>query len=239
MRRADARLATVLVAALAAAAAAAEPAASGRPSGAEMVRLRAGETLVEMAETGGGSARRLLDADPGRLFRAAADWAHYDEFFPFVRASSAERGADGRVLGRQTVDVPWPYADRSFTATVEWSRRPSAADGGFEGRVAWALVPGSGAVRENRGEWRFSEPEPGRTLVELRLASDLDGVPAGFERRALAETLPHVIDGLRQQANRCRYDLPRHPTCGEEPPFPDAAADAAGAEAAGSAGKPR
>ena len=213
-------VALVLLSALPATAAA----PSAEPSGEEMTRLRAGETLVEMADEGGGSARRLLDADPGRLFRAAADWAHYDEFFPFVRTSSAEVDGEGGVLAHQTIDVPWPYSDRSFTATTRWSITPTESAGTFRARVAWAHVPGSGDVLENRGEWRFSELAAGGTLVEIQLVSDLDGVPASFERRALAETLPYVIDGLRQQANRCRYDLPRHPTCGEEAPLPDVGA---------------
>ena len=208
---------------LSAAAALAASADGGAPTAQEMARLRTGETLVELSEEGGGAgrgtARRLLDADPARLLRAAADWAHYDEFFPFVRESSANEEPDGRVVARQVIDLPWPYADRRFAATAEWSRESA---GTFRSRVAWAFIPGSGNVADNRGEWRFDEIEPGRTLVELHLTSDVGGgVPATFQRRALAATLPYAIDGLRQQANRCRYDLPRHPTCPEAPPVPD------------------
>lgn len=217
-------VALLVLSALPATAAAPSAEPSAEPTAEELARLRAGETLVEMADEGGGSARRLLDADPGRLFRAAADWAHYDEFFPFVRTSSAEVDGEGGVLAHQTIDVPWPYSDRSFTATTRWSVAATKSAGTFRASVSWAHVPGSGDVLENRGEWRFSELATGQTLVEIQLVSDLDGVPASFERRALAETLPYVIDGLRQQANRCRYDLPRHPTCGEEAPLPDVGA---------------
>jgi hypothetical protein len=54
--------------------------------------------------------------------------------------------------------------------------------------------------------------------VELRLAARL-GLPARLERRALERTLPWVLDGLAQQVNRCRYDRPVHPSCGEAPAF--------------------
>lgn len=190
------------------------PAAAGPPAD-DLPRLLAGETLVH---TDGleGVARRVLEAPPERLFRAAADWAHYHEFFPFVKRSRAEVDAAGAVRARQVVDLPFPWADRHFAARLEHT----ATDGLL--RVAWSAVPGAGNVTENRGEWRFTEIAPGRTLVELRLVSDAGpGVPDGFQRRALEATLPYAIDGLRQQANRCRYDRPRHPTCPEAPPVPD------------------
>lgn len=193
------------------------------PPADELPRLLAGETVVRVDGLE-GVVRQVLDTPPERLYRAAADWQHYDEFFPFVEESEAAAGADGTVTARQVVDLPFPWADRHFAARLEHG----AGDGRW--RVAWRAVPGSGNVTENRGEWTFREVAPGRTLVELRLVSDAGpGVPDAFQRRALAETLPYAVDGLRQQANRCRYDLPRHPTCGEAPPLPDVAPTAGAA----------
>lgn len=194
------------------------PAAAGPPAD-DLPRLLAGETLVHVDGLE-GVARRVLETPPDRLYRAAADWAHYQEFFPFVKESRAEVDAAGTVTARQVVDLPFPWADRHFAVRLEHDTDHL--------RVAWRAVPGSGNVTENRGEWRFRELAPGRTLVELRLVSDAGpGVPDGFQRRALEATLPYAIDGLRQQANRCRYDRPRHPTCPEAPPVPDLSRGAA------------
>lgn len=187
------------------------------PPADELPRLLAGETVVHV-DGHRGVVRRVLEAAPDRLYRAAADWDHYREFFPFVTRSRAAVDAAGTVTGSQVVDLPFPWPDRHFTARLEHT----AGDGTW--RVAWHAIPGSGNVAENRGEWRFRELAPGRTLVELHMISDAGpGVPAFLQRRALEATLPYAVDGLRQQAHRCRYDLPPHPTCAEAPPLPDVA----------------
>lgn len=200
---------------------------------ADLARLEAGEAVVRMEgaedEIGEGRAWRILEAPAERLFRAVADWRHYREFFPFVVASEAEVAGEGTmgegtlgegtVLSHQRIDLPFPFADRTFTATT--ARDVEATPDGRVFRVAWNHVPGSGNVTENRGTWTLRELAPGRTLVELRLLSDTGPtVPPSLQRRALAETLPWALDGLRQHVDRCRYDVPIHPTCAEAPPFP-------------------
>lgn len=197
-------------------------------------RLWAGGTVVVIEEPASGPpaagrALRILDAPAERLFRAVADVGHYAEFFPFVSRSRAEVGADGRLLVHQVVDLPFPWPDRRFAATVESSRPGRGAAAVWS--AGWRHVPGSGNVRENRGRWTLLPLAPGRTLVELRLESDAGGVPRSLQRRALADTLPWALDGLRQQVNRCRYDEPVHPTCGEAPALapPPATDGAAGA----------
>jgi hypothetical protein len=121
---------------------------------------------------------------------------------------------------RQRIDLPFPWPDRHFAAESELSRpEPSAPARSW--RVRWHHVPGSGNVRTQRGEWRLTLLGPRRTLVALHVASDAgSAVPDAVERRALEETLPWALDGLRQQVNRCRYDVPIHPTCAEAPPHP-------------------
>lgn len=204
-RRISLHLGAVLLAVLALGAAAQE-----LPP-AERERLGRGETLVEMVQIDNtpvreGVARRVLDAPLERVLRAIRDYAHYSEFMPFV-TSSAATGRPGE--WELALDLPWPNPDQRFHITTA-----DATDGRGS---SWRLVPGSGGdVVENRGEWDLAPFAPGHTLVTLRMRSLSGGaVPVRLQERATRESLPWVLDGLRQHINRCRYDEPRKDGCNE------------------------
>lgn len=190
---------------------AAVPGFADRLSPYDRERLEAGETLVAMVEVAGapvreGVARRLLAASPERVFRAITDYAHYAEFMPFV--------TDSRAVGDQqwelSLDLPWPSPDERFLITAE----SQAGDGRWTSN--WRLVPGSGEVLENRGDWTLEPYGPDRTLVTLRMRSHSGPpIPAGLQERATRDSLPWMLDGLRQHVGRCRYDEPRAATCTE------------------------
>ncbi|HEX6202923.1 MAG TPA: hypothetical protein VF100_07970 [Thermoanaerobaculia bacterium] len=187
------------------------------PSPADLPRLAAGDTVVRLAAAPAveGWAARELDVPAARVARAVGDWRHYAAFFPFV-ARSAAAVEGGEVVTRQTLDPPGLVPRREVVAVAAAEPPPSAAGGPRTWRFRWR---GRGAGREGeRGEWTITELAPARTRVEIRLAGRL-GLPATLERRALARTLPWVLDGLAQQVNRCRYDRPVHPTCREAPAF--------------------
>lgn len=209
----------LLLLALFAASAAPAAAAAERAgvSSADLPRLAAGETVVRLAAAPAveGWAARELPVPAARVARAVGDWRHYAEFFPFVaRSSAAVEG--GVVVTRQTLDPPGLAPRRELVAVAAAEPPPPAARGPRTWRFRWR---GRGAGREaERGEWTITEVGPARTRVEIRLAGRL-GLPAALERRALERTLPWVLDGLAQQVNRCRYDLPVHPTCREAPAF--------------------
>lgn len=207
-------LLTLFAAGAVAAAPAAEP---GGFSPADLPRLAAGETVVRMAAAPAvaGWAARELAVPAARVARAVGDWRHYAEFFPFV-AQSAAAVEGGVVVTRQTLDPPGLVPRREVVAVAAAEPPPPSARGPRTWRFRWR---GRGAGRDaERGEWTIVELGPARTRVEIRLAGRL-GLPAALERRALARTLPWVLDGLAQQVNRCRYDLPVHPTCREAPAF--------------------
>lgn len=186
------------------------PLAATRLTPTERERLAAGEALVEMVEVAGspireGVARRVLAAAPERVYRAIVDYAHYAEFMPFV-TSSQPAGANEWEL---VLDLPWPTPDQRFRITAESA---PAADGWHS---SWRLVPGSGNVTENRGDWTL-EPFGTGTLVTLRMRSQAAApVPLSLQERATRESLPWVLDGLRQHVGRCRYDEPRRDGCTE------------------------
>lgn len=184
------------------------------------------------AEAARGRALRVLPAPAERLARAAADWPHYAEFFPFVSLSEVVAGSLGSAPRvRQRIDVPFPFPDRRLTVETEWMSHGDREVGEPDFEVAWHHVAGSGNVDAQEGRWRFwrladTGDEPPQTLVELRLLSDSGaGIPQSLEERALLETLEWALDGLRQQVHRCRYDRPRHPTCGESEALPPTGLD--------------
>lgn len=186
-------------------------------SAAESRRLAAGETIVRMvaAPAAEGWAARELAVPVERVARAVGDWRHYAEFFPFVERSAAALEG-GAVVVRQTLDPPGLAPRRELIAAAELLAPPPSAEPPRTWRIRWRGVAPEDAGQH--GEWTLTEIAPGRTRVELRLAARL-GLPAGLERRALERTLPWVLDGLAQHVNRCRYDRPVHPTCGEVPAF--------------------
>ncbi|HEX2163806.1 MAG TPA: SRPBCC family protein [Thermoanaerobaculia bacterium] len=200
-------------------------AAAAEPPPDDHRRLAAGETVLRMdpPPAVAGRAAREIAVPADRVARAVGDWRHYAEFFPFVERSAAAV-EDGAVVVRQTIAPARLLPRRRLAARVE-ARHESGVAGRRVWRFRWhdlAGRPGDG------GEWIVRELSPGRTRVELRLSGRL-GLPAALERRALERTLGWALDGLAQQVHRCRYDLPRHPTCREAPPF---AAPAAGGAAA-------
>lgn len=88
-------------------------------------------------------------------------------------------------------------------------------------------VPGSGNVASARGSFTLTPRGPAGTLVVFRTATDTgDATPRFLLDRALLDSLPWVLDGLRQQVNRCRYTEPFPEGCREERPWTGAAAPA-------------
>ncbi|HEX2254865.1 MAG TPA: SRPBCC family protein [Thermoanaerobaculia bacterium] len=196
--------------------AAATAAPTAEPRSPARQRLAAGETLVKMAASGAeGRAWRVLDAPPERVRRAVADLRHYAEFFPFVRLSQAWQAGDGRLLTRQVLDVPFPQGERVVTAEVEMTE---SAPGAPVWTLRWESVADS--EQQQRATWTVHPFAGGRTLVSIHLVTAAAGWTARLERRAVEQSLPWILDGLRQQVARCRYDLPIHESCTESPPFP-------------------
>jgi hypothetical protein len=179
------------------------------PAPAEARRLAAGEVLVTARRGAGGAAeqvaRGVVDAPPERVFRAVTDFAHYQEFMPFVRRSAAEPQPDGSVVSFQALDLPLPLGSRHYKihAFVEREQEPRPL-----WRTHWSYIPGSGNVADHHGSWTLVEFGRGQTLGVCRLATDAGGgIPAWATNRGTAQTLPYIFSGLRQQIHRSRYDL--------------------------------
>lgn len=177
------------------------------------------EVTVSLEEVRGSALRRgvattVLEMPEERLFRAMTDVAHWPEFMPFMAASAVVPGArDG--VWEQQLDLPFPLRDRHYRVRVEARQEEHGST------VTWRHVAGSGDIRGLEGELILRALPGERTWVELRLWSDLGGLaPVSRQESMLARSLGWILDGLRQQARRCRYDRPVAPSCGEEPARP-------------------
>jgi uncharacterized protein YndB with AHSA1/START domain len=146
----------------------------------------------------------LLDAPPERIFRAVTDWEHYAEWMPFVARSQAQPPAGGAVVSFQAMKLPAPMGERHYRIRAVSSVAGEGAARRWQ--AGWAYVPGSGNVKDHHGTWTLAPAAGGKTTVVCRLFTDPGGaVPAWAMHRALAATLPYILDGLRQQVERSRY----------------------------------
>ena len=183
-------------------------------SGAERERLARGEVVVRLAAADArglreGLAMRVLDTPPERLARALTDFAHYPEWAPFVARATPRALDDGAVEQEQRLDLPTPVTDRHFR--LRFRVETERTSPGALWQMRWSFVPLSGNLRDHRGAWGLAGLGDGRTLAWCRVYVDPGGrVPAWLVNRTVARALPWILDGLRQQAHRWRYD-PRAP----------------------------
>jgi hypothetical protein len=109
----------------------APPPVPALPEGAAAARLAAGEVLLSSHPAGPRSLAEeigagIIDAPPARVFAALIDFAHYQEWVPFVKQSDAHRAADGSILSFQSLDLPFPVSKRHYRIHA-WSAAPGLA----------------------------------------------------------------------------------------------------------------
>lgn len=153
-----------------------------------------------------GIGRGVIDAPPERVWRALTDYAHWEEFMPYLESSDAVAQADGSVRSTHVMDMPSPLGERRYQ--VRFIQRIDTGPEGKVWRIQWAYVPGSGNVADLRGAWTLTALGPGRTLAVCRLYTDLEGAPGWALDRGTARMLPWIFHGLRQHVRRSRYDGP-------------------------------
>jgi Polyketide cyclase / dehydrase and lipid transport len=190
----------------------APPAVPPAPSVLEAARLAAGEVLLSSRPAGSRSlaeevGRGIVQAPPERVFAAVTDFAHYQEWVPFVKRSDAETESDGSVVSFESLELPFPLGRRYY----KFRARTSVVGSG-EARVWrtwWSYLPGSGNVDDHRGWWVLVPAGAGRTLGTCSLFTDPGrGVPAWALHRGTSMTMPYIFSALRQQIHRSRYDRP-------------------------------
>src|SRR6185295_17278672 len=110
-----------------------------------------GTVWVEMAAAGAGKpqegiGRAVIEAPPERVWRALTDYAHWNEFMPFLKRSDARPQPDGAVEGEHVMDLPSPIGERRYR--VRFTHDVGTGPAGKIWRIRWAYVPGSGNVAD-------------------------------------------------------------------------------------------
>lgn len=169
-----------------------------------------GEVWVERVSAGVGKpkegvGRGIIEAPPERVFRALTDYAHWEEFMPFLEQSGTRTLPEGTAESLHVMKLPAPLGERQyrvrFTQKVE-----SGSQGATVWRIDWSYVPGSGNVNAHRGSWTLTALGTGRTLAVCRLYTDPGGLtPHWAVDRGTAKMLPWIFHGLRQHVRRSRY----------------------------------
>ena len=172
-----------------------------------------GDVWIERVSAGSGKpkegvGRGVVAAPPERVFRALTDYAHWQEWMPFLQSSDARPQPDGSVLGEHAIDLPSPMGRRRYQVRFQ-QREETAPGGGRSWAIDWTFVKGSGNVNDHRGSWRLTDLGGGRTLAACRLYTDPGGLtPRWAMDRGTSQMLPWIFHGLRQQVRRSRYDRP-------------------------------
>lgn len=187
-------------------------AAPGAPSASETARLAAGAVILELRglPRGGpkeGVGRGVIDAPPERVFRALTDYAHWEEFMPFLERSDARpipALPNNTIESHHLLDLPAPTGERRYT--VRFTSRIEETAGGRVWHIDWRSVPGSGNLKEHRGSWALRTFAPNRTLASCTLYTDPGGLTPNFAmNRATRKMIGWIFKGLRQQVRRGRY----------------------------------
>ena len=167
-----------------------------------------GTVWVEMAATGAGKPREgvgrgVIEAPPERVWRALTDYAHWNEFMPYMEKSDVQPQADGSALSTHRLDFPPPVGELRYR--VRFVQSVEAAPSGRLWRLRWAAVPGSGNVTGHRGSWTLTALAANRTLAVCHLYTEA-ATPRWAMDRGTERMLPWIFDGLRQHVRRSRYD---------------------------------
>ena len=172
-----------------------------------------GDVWLEMVSAGSGKpkegvGRGVVAAPPERVFPALTDYAHWQEWMPFLASSDARPQQDGSVLSQHAMNLPSPLGQRRYQVRLT-QRVETAAGGERSWEIDWTFVKGSGNVNDHRGSWRLTDLGGGRTLAVCRLFTDPGGLtPRWAMDRGTSQMLPWIFHGLRQQVRRSRYDRP-------------------------------
>ena len=148
-----------------------------------------------------GAAEGMVPAPIGAVLRHLVDFDQMPEMIPWLATARVlERGAD-EALVYFRYDLPWPVADRDYTARYRWTLLPTG-----RGRVEivdadGAGPPVDGAVRvtDLRACFTLEARADDRTRVRYRVHMELGGrLPRRMKDEAVKKLALRSVLGLRR-----------------------------------------
>lgn len=143
-------------------------------STSEHATVLAGGTVVKLLDEPGQAVKAayavsILLAIPRTVATVVRDYAHYQNFMPYVARSTMEPDRASNLRSYQYIDLPWPINDRWYMVIVEPLKE--TADGCLS--YSWSYVPRSGNIVDTHGTWTLVPLSDGRTLACYFVSADL------------------------------------------------------------------
>jgi hypothetical protein len=154
-----------------------------------------GQTTAHLLAHDGRTSVRaaiLLPYPRDRVWAVVTDYAHYDQFLPYLDDIAVERHDDGCHMtggAQSVVSGYWPFAIdiHERKGTYEWS-------------AEWDQVPDD-KILVNRGRWALSERGKD-TLLVLTLETEVKGYPNFVLRNVFLHRLPLVLRSIEARLRK-------------------------------------
>lgn len=136
---------------------------------------------------------RVVNAPLERVWATVTGYDRFTQLFPRLTNAAAAPQPDGRTRLGGTVDGS-VFGTFTFSVDVRHERSAAGAEASWD-------QPG-GSLTVNRGRWRLTPLEGGRTLLVYELEAELDSVPSFIVRLALMTYLPDIVRAVAEDAER-------------------------------------
>lgn len=167
-------------------------------------RLERGEIFCYPRKVAGSDVpemvlKAVVNAPMARVWKIVDACGNYKRTQPRVKDSVEVSRKGQRVVCRVTIDLPFPYSDKTSVTEAIHTVTPQRCS------RRWKLL--SGDYKVNEGGWVLTpfRGDPRRTLVVYRALAEPDAwVPDWIRKTAQKRSLPELIRRLRQHSGASR-----------------------------------
>jgi carbon monoxide dehydrogenase subunit G len=174
-----------------------------------------------------GMAEGVIDATPEQILAHLTAFEELVRFIPKLERVTVVSRGEGEAVVYFYLNLPWPIADRDYTARYRWQRD----EGGVVTiaiELANQLGPAPGrAIRvgELRGVWSLTPAPGGRTRARYAAKTDFGGslTRGMIDQTAWRQVLETVLGVRKALAGRRPPSRPAAPSARSSPAAPSAA----------------
>ena len=135
---------------------------------------------------------KSYDVDAAKYFQAVSQYENYPQFVDGMKKVTAERNADGTVVGHYELSMM--SKDMSYSLNI---KEDAAA-----GKVNWTLKQ-SDFFKVNNGAWTITSEGPGKCKVHYSLDVEFNFSVPGFILKTLVKgTLPTMMNSFYERAKK-------------------------------------